>query len=72
MPKPSESTPFSDASGESKWLIDLEKTSGPRPSLSLSTLLDRLDSTLVYRINATIDKFLDMFSKKFYQDDNCK
>ncbi|KAI6649092.1 Solute carrier family 12 member 1-like [Oopsacas minuta] len=71
MAKPTESTPFTASIGESKWLIELGKSNGPYPTASLSTELNILDPTIVSRIDCAIDRFLEIFSKHFYQDDNC-
>ena len=72
MPKSIESTPFTTSSGESKWLLELEKSNGPRPSQGLSNDLNRLDNSILVRIDSTFDRYLETFSRHFYQDDNCK
>ena len=72
MPKSLESTPFTVSSDESKWLLELEKSNGPRPSQGLSDELNRLDKGILVRIDSTFEKYLETFSRHFYQDDNCE
>lgn len=72
MPKSIESTPFTTSSGESKWLLELEKSNGPHPSQGLSNDLNRLDENILAKIDSAFDKYLETFSRQFYQDDNCE